>query len=395
MKLYHWITAAFLLIFAAFSLAGEIRFKRGGTNNMPTVVTAGEPLFNVSTNILYVGTGTGKQRIGPFESYSGPTGYDARSIPPLFCRVDTTGTTQISYDSTGNNPSPSALSAFTVNLWNSSESVTPTRYLWSVLDGLNPQQTANATVTPTVRTTWNPTLGAGRVFTQVTYSTATIFGGKRYCYSELPVNILRDGAVGGTGATGPPGLSTRATINTVMRNLSTQYAQSANEMWQMMPLTNLSTHYLKGTRDYLGNARWRQSGHGYQEFLSANGNEVVKIMTDGTLMLLKGGQLRLHIKNDGGIVHYRNNLPVFEVLSSGKYRGQEGWPTGTKRINYTLANGFRGYTTIVGTGGGSGTPGGATTQVQVNDGGAFGGYTTFVFRKADSQLTIHGSMVIK
>ena len=47
-----------------------------------------------------------------------------------------------------------------------------------------------------------------------------------------------------------------------------------------------------------------------------------------------------------------------------------------------------GHVIITASGGGSGTPGGADTQVQFNDGGAFGGDTTFTFNKTTDTLFV-------
>lgn len=46
-----------------------------------------------------------------------------------------------------------------------------------------------------------------------------------------------------------------------------------------------------------------------------------------------------------------------------------------------------------GGGGGSGTPGGSNTQVQFNDGGAFGGAVSFTFNKVTGELTVTGGVI--
>jgi hypothetical protein len=61
--------------------------------------------------------------------------------------------------------------------------------------------------------------------------------------------------------------------------------------------------------------------------------------------------------------------------------------TGYRYVGQTLNE-------FISTGGGSGTPGGATTQVQFNDGGAFGGSEKFTFNKTTGLTTLTGSFEI-
>ena len=63
-----------------------------------------------------------------------------------------------------------------------------------------------------------------------------------------------------------------------------------------------------------------------------------------------------------------------------------------EQVHFTDARGFyaldaAGQIKQAGGGGGSGTPGGSDTQVQFNDGGAFGGDAGLVYTKASDQLT--------
>jgi|MDTG01.1.fsa_nt_gb hypothetical protein len=61
--------------------------------------------------------------------------------------------------------------------------------------------------------------------------------------------------------------------------------------------------------------------------------------------------------------------------------------TGYKYVGQTLDN-------FISTGGGSGTPGGATTQVQFNDGGAFAGSERLTFNKSTGLTKLSGSFEI-
>jgi hypothetical protein len=61
--------------------------------------------------------------------------------------------------------------------------------------------------------------------------------------------------------------------------------------------------------------------------------------------------------------------------------------TGYRYVGQTLDN-------FISTGGGSGTPGGATTQVQFNDGGAFAGSERLTFNKSTGLTRLSGSLEI-
>ena len=67
-------------------------------------------------------------------------------------------------------------------------------------------------------------------------------------------------------------------------------------------------------------------------------------------------------------------------------RGLAGFPGGSTQ--FLRADGT--FATPAGGGGGSGTPGGANTQVQFNDAGAFAGDAGLVYDTADNQLTVVG-----
>ena len=70
------------------------------------------------------------------------------------------------------------------------------------------------------------------------------------------------------------------------------------------------------------------------------------------------------------------------------------YDSSTGRITFTSDDGL-GYVTddLRPSGGGSGTPGGATTQVQFNNSGSFGGDSTFTFDSATNTLTVQNLTV--
>jgi hypothetical protein len=101
---------------------------------------------------------------------------------------------------------------------------------------------------------------------------------------------------------------------------------------------------------------------------------------------------------------YRSGAYPIEFFSNGA-KIKELKTTGQLRLNnYTSTTSFTGTAagvlafdssgnilTIATPGGGSGSPGGANTDIQFNDGGAFGGTGSFTFNKATSTVKIQGS----
>lgn len=71
------------------------------------------------------------------------------------------------------------------------------------------------------------------------------------------------------------------------------------------------------------------------------------------------------------------NVDTINVNATGNLK-----PNAIYTDHYYYANGY-----VFGGGGGNGTPGGATTQVQFNDAGAFGGNTGFTFNKTSGVFT--------
>jgi hypothetical protein len=71
------------------------------------------------------------------------------------------------------------------------------------------------------------------------------------------------------------------------------------------------------------------------------------------------------------------NLNVINVSATGNLR-----PNAIYTDHYYYANGY-----VFGGGGGNGTPGGADTQIQFNDNGAFGGNSGFTFDKTTGIFT--------
>lgn len=66
-------------------------------------------------------------------------------------------------------------------------------------------------------------------------------------------------------------------------------------------------------------------------------------------------------------------------------------PTTAGTNNYVLKTDGTGVTSWVAQSGGSGTPGGSDTQVQFNDGGAFGGDSVFIWDKTNNRLGVNNS----
>lgn len=64
-------------------------------------------------------------------------------------------------------------------------------------------------------------------------------------------------------------------------------------------------------------------------------------------------------------------------------------------LNINVLNSGNTSANSSGGGGGSGTPGGSNTQVQFNDGGAFGGSSTLTYNKATGELISTGTAIIE
>jgi hypothetical protein len=146
----------------------------------------------------------------------------------------------------------------------------------------------------------------------------------------------------------------------------------------------------------------------YAKFTSTTGTNQASFQFTNT-----GGNFFLGIEDSAGsnfgatayagLMYHSGNYPI------------EFFPNATKRVEFK-ANGqvrFNAYTsttsftgtaagvlafdssgnilTIATPGGGSGSPGGADTNIQFNDGGAFGGTGSFTFNKATSTVKIQGS----
>lgn len=63
---------------------GNLQFKRGLKTNLPTSATSGTPLWCTDTKELYIGTGTGVERVGSIintesEPSSTSVSYDAQN----------------------------------------------------------------------------------------------------------------------------------------------------------------------------------------------------------------------------------------------------------------------------------------------------------------------------
>ena len=84
---------------------------------------------------------------------------------------------------------------------------------------------------------------------------------------------------------------------------------------------------------------------------------------------------------------YKTGVLQFKELSNAPLAADAVTLTGYRYIGQTLNE-------FISTGGGSGTPGGATTQVQFNDGGAFAGSEKFTFNKTTGLTQLSGSFEI-
>jgi hypothetical protein len=84
---------------------------------------------------------------------------------------------------------------------------------------------------------------------------------------------------------------------------------------------------------------------------------------------------------------YKTGVLQFKELSNAPLAADAVTLTGYRYIGQTLNE-------FISTGGGSGTPGGATTQVQFNDGGAFAGSEKFTFNKTTGLTQLSGSFWI-
>lgn len=378
MKPREIIILMLILIFASAAIAATtIRIKRGPTTRLPTKAPYGEMYQTKDTGKVFIGNSTAmlEWRQRGYSGARGVIGFSGeKAAPPLFCALSS-GTTVVTYNEQGITPVPSPIKAFHVKLWQGSAALSTTktsgttagvrRFLWNtgaIITGRKSQvygSSTSAKFAPSVLDTYSASRGHGVLYVLVVYSTASIVAnqvsGKRVCVTGVPIVSNKVGTTGGTGATGPPGLSTRK----VVFDLMTTGDSASNSTWQYTPLDNYSTTWQMAFRDKDKAVRNAIGATGYQEFRSANGNEITRIMTDGTIMLFKNQVLRLHIKNDGSMKSYRNGVEVFELLSSGKWKGKEGWPTAAqvsakKTFLYTDQYGFRKYTT-----GGSGDGGGA------------------------------------
>ena len=76
-------------------------------------------------------------------------------------------------------------------------------------------------------------------------------------------------------------------------------------------------------------------------------------------------------------------LPVANLHIDGGLNGYVLATNGSGNLSWTVQSG----------GGGGGTPGGANTQMQFNDSGAFGGDANVVYNKATNVMTMAGTLV--
>lgn len=319
---------------------------------------------------------------------AGPTGsrgYDGWDGDSYFCYIDN-GPLSVVFDANGlvpkYDPSP-YYGRMTVN----GSAALGLSVRWSTYDSANSHVTGSfgGTVTgtqftPTILAAYSSAKKYNSVWAN--FSTA-----KLKCKASIPVVVTKIGATGAKGDPGDLSNLTRLDVTNVLDNAS-------DTAIYVQPATNSGTVPMIGVRDYPGNVRNYIDSSGYQYFKDVNGYALVKIQTDGTLLLLdKPGYPRAQLNNLGRLIlkDFANKQRVFinsstatiqtfrkdgttigfQVYSSGRWVGAEGQPASNGQCLAADTNGRR-YWTNCGSGGG--TPGGTTKQVQYNNGGSFAGF---------------------
>jgi hypothetical protein len=116
----------------------------------------------------------------------------------------------------------------------------------------------------------------------------------------------------------------------------------------------------------------------------SNGSSNVKVLSaNGSIAIGVNGNANILVANSTGITVSRANLgSVANLNISGGNNGFVLQTDGTGNLTWTAMTGNAG----------NGTVGGSNTQVQYNDGGAFGGSAGFTFNKASNLLSAPGGI---
>ena len=284
---------------------------------------------------------------------TGASGFDGRDALPYRCSVSvgTTGMAAVTYDADGLNPSVSTLGPFFAWLYEGSSMITPTAYEWYAPTWRTqlvypPTEAYGAQIKrqyfePRVQAVYSSVRSNNYVSVQMRFSSTIIPYGVRYCEASFPITVTKAGAQGAKGDASVAQVTANAVYGAFSSNRS--------------DLPFVLRSYTSGRvpklviKDSLGNVRNWTDALGYQSFQDANGYVVVRTQTDGTIALLKNDVTRLTLSNSGTVTVYRNGSPVYEIYSTGRWKGPEGYPTTvTKQIPYVTQSGFRGYTTMGG-----------------------------------------------
>lgn len=298
----------------------------------------------------------------------GDRGWDGRDGKDgLSCTI-LDGTRSIVFDENGQNPRPSTLEAFSVFLREGRTLLTPTAIYWFLpvdslltypeleVDGM---QLHRQTFLAGIQGQYSP----GRnnyVKVDVEYTTAVFPFNTRTCSMSVSVDISQRGPKGLKGDTA----SAIITPDSIFDAMSAARNDKSLNSRPATPNRNIPK---KIFRDYSGNVRMYIDAWGYQYFRTPDGDTVVVIQTDGVIYTRKAGVNRVKIANDGTVTTYRGNgVPSFEIMTSGRWKGQEGWPTTSANI---MSKSSVGVVTWV-TGGGGGSETQATILDKINDANA-------------------------
>jgi hypothetical protein len=165
-----------------------------------------------------------------------------------------------------------------------------------------------------------------------------------------------------------------------VQNITANIIPTANITYALGNTTNrFKDIWLANSSIYLGNVTI--SADATQ--LLVNGTDVVT-SSGGTTSLtgnITGGNLIT-----GGLVTATGNITGGNVVTPGTISA-----TGNVYVGNILTNGYYYANGVVFGGGGGGTPGGANTQIQFNDNGAFNGTAGFTFNKTTNAIVATGA----
>ncbi len=271
------------------------------------------------------------------------------------------GVTAITYDQYGLNPTPDPTQfPYTVALYEDGFLRTPDHWAWETTPNQAVYGSATtATFIPSILGNYTSGKVNGAVSATVRYQ-------GQVCKASVSVSVTKVGAKGEPGSNASVTeqsvhdayLNTASNNALIMRTLSG--VQSKFEV--LHPTTNATVLFV--------------DSYGYIYFKDSSGALQAKV-ADGTIYLYTGtvGNEKLAAKMaavDRSLTMYRGDgvTPSFNVYSSGKWKGQEGWPTATGQSLTKNPDGTGSWTT----GGGGGAPGGSNKQMQYNNNGSFAGF---------------------